>query len=380
MATRPTIVIDGAGIGGLALAQALHHAEIDVTVLERDRSPQTRGQGYRLHIDADGNDALRRCLPVAVLDRVRATSGINGDRVTGFTDQLVEVMTQEFPDLPATEISNVDRNTLRAGLLTNLGRVVRFGSTVTGFEVAGDRVHVQTTTGSTTADLLVGADGVGSAVRRTLLPHAVVDDLGLRCIYGRMPLTRATVVLVPPVVLRGFSWVVGGVGLAPVQFRSPVDGAMDYLMTTFVATPARLGVTDEELFAAAPARLRRLAVDGVAGMHATIQEIFDRSDASSYLPIALRAARRVDAWPSGPVTLIGDAIHAMPPTGGVGANTALRDAADLAERITGALSSSRPLREAVAAYEAVAVPRGFDTVDAALAVARTLFGAEITTA
>ncbi len=382
MATDPRIVVAGAGIGGLALAQALHRHGVDVSVAERDRSPQTRGQGYRLHIDPDGNDALRRCLPPAVLDLVRDTSGVSGDRIAGYTDQLVEVMAQEFPDPPESEITNVDRDTFRAGLLTGLGPVVRFGTAVTGFEADGDRVRVELTGGSVEADLLVGADGVGSAVRRALLPHAGIQDLGLRCLYGRLPLTPANTALVPPDLLRGFSWAgLGplGVGFAPVRLRTKVNGVSDYLMTTFVASPEQLGVDDGQLLAATPEHLHRLALDGVAGMHPTIRTLFDRSDPSSYLPIALRAARPVAPWATGPVTLLGDAIHAMPPTGGVGANTALRDAADLAECIIGAVADGRSLHDAVAAYEAVMLPRGFDTVAASLDLARRMFGTEIAT-
>ncbi len=63
------VLIAGAGVGGLALAQALHHAGIEVRVVERDPSPAIRNQGYRIHIDHHGNAALRTCLPRRVLER-----------------------------------------------------------------------------------------------------------------------------------------------------------------------------------------------------------------------------------------------------------------------------------------------------------------------
>src|SRR6185436_10242538 len=111
------VLISGAGLGGLALAHALRRGGLDVAVFERDPTPQTRDQGYRLHIDADGNRALRACLPPDVLDRVRDTSGINGDLVATFTQRLEPVFAQEFPGIPDSEISNVDRDTFRRGML-----------------------------------------------------------------------------------------------------------------------------------------------------------------------------------------------------------------------------------------------------------------------
>src|SRR4051794_36672400 len=79
MSDRARILIAGAGIGGLALAQSLRHGGLDVAVYERDPTPKTRNQGYRIHIDPNGNAALRACLPARALDRVRRTSGVNGD-------------------------------------------------------------------------------------------------------------------------------------------------------------------------------------------------------------------------------------------------------------------------------------------------------------
>src|SRR5688500_11302646 len=208
------VLIGGAGIGGLALAHALRRGGLDVAVYERDPSPRPRHQGYRIHIDRDGNAALTACLPPEVLDVVRRTSGTNGDLLAAYTDQLVQVTAQVVPPSGDHEITCVDRYTFRQGLLTGLGGTVHFGRTVSGVEVLGSgRVRLHVAEGGTDdGDVLVGADGIGSAVRRELLPHATVRDLGVRCLYGRMELTAATDRLVPADFDRGFSWVADRTG------------------------------------------------------------------------------------------------------------------------------------------------------------------------
>jgi 2-polyprenyl-6-methoxyphenol hydroxylase-like FAD-dependent oxidoreductase len=371
------VLIGGAGIGGLALAHALRRGGLDVAVYERDPSPRPRHQGYRIHIDRDGNAALTACLPPEVLDVVRRTSGTNGDLLAAYTDQLVQVTAQVVPPSGDHEITCVDRYTFRQGLLTGLGGTVHFGRTVSGFEVLGSgRVRLHFAEGGTDdGDVLVGADGIGSAVRRELLPHATVRDLGVRCLYGRMELTAATDRLVPADFDRGFSWVADrtgyGAGFAPVRFRTrPENGAADYLMTVLTATPHRMGVPDETLHRMAPEEIWKLTVDATAGWHAAVRRLFAHADPTTFFPIAIRAGERVEPWEPGPVTLLGDAIHPMPPTGGVGANTALRDAQTLAEELLG----GAPLVEAVAAYERVLLPRGFDVVDSSLQLAEQLFG------
>jgi 2-polyprenyl-6-methoxyphenol hydroxylase-like FAD-dependent oxidoreductase len=370
------ILIAGGGIGGLALAQALHRGGVDVAVYERDPTPKIRDQGYRIHIDQHGNDALRTCLPEETLDLARRTSGINGDTVAMYTHRFQEVTVQTFEGIPADEITNVDRGTFRQALLTGLTDIVHFGRTLTGYRVTDSgRVRVEFAGGeSDEGDLLVGADGVGSLVRRRLLPHANVRDLGVRCVYGRMTITGTTNAIIPEIVDRGLTWFSDETGIgaafAPVRFRARPEGASDYLMTTVVGTPERLGVPDEELFALPSSDLWKLAVEVTAEWHPAIRELVAHADQDAFFPITIRAGERVDAWEPGPVTLLGDAVHTMPPTGGVGANTALRDAATLA----GELLSGESLIDAVAAYERVMLPRGFDTVDSSLRMAEQMFG------
>jgi 2-polyprenyl-6-methoxyphenol hydroxylase-like FAD-dependent oxidoreductase len=379
MSDQPRILIAGGGVGGLTLAQALSQGGLDVAVYERDPTPTVRNQGYRIHIDPDGNDALRACLPAEVLNLVRDTSGLNGDLVASYTHHLEPVMTQEFPGIGDDTISNVDRNTFRRGLLDGLAEHVHFGKTVADYRITDSgRVRVEFAEGgSDEGDVLVGADGNRSAIRRQLLPHATVQDLGLRCLYGRMTITGTTEPLIPAAFNRGFIWVADekgrGSGFAPVRFRSATRRP-DYLMTTFVTTQEGLGVPDEELFTLPSEDLWTLTMAAVADWHPAIRELFAHADRDMFFPITIRASERVEAWPSGPVTLLGDAIHAMPPTGGVGANTALRDAATLASELLAAAHGGQSLIDAVAAYERVMLPRGFDTVDNSLRLARQMFG------
>lgn len=370
MSDSPRIIIAGAGVGGLALAQALHQGGLDVVVYERDPTPTTRNQGYRIHIDTNGNAALRACLPPTTFDLIRRTSGHNGDRLAMYTHHLHQTMARTFPGIPDSEITNVDRNTFRQGLLTGLADNVHFGRTITGYRITeSGRVRVDFAEGGhDDGDLLVGADGVGSTIRRQLLPHAVVRDLDLRCLYG-----RTTNAVLPDDFDRGFVWVADdagtGAGFAPMRFRSRPDGASDYVMTTLVVTRQRLGIPDDDLYRLAPDELWQIAVKLTANWHPAVRDLFAYADGDTFFPITIRAGVRVEPWEPGPVTLLGDAIHPMPPTGGVGANTALRDAATLA----GELLSDRPLVDAVGAYERVMRPRGFDTVDDSLRMAAQMF-------
>jgi 2-polyprenyl-6-methoxyphenol hydroxylase-like FAD-dependent oxidoreductase len=80
----------------------------------------------------------------------------------------------------------------------------------------------------------------------------------------------------------------------------------------------------------------------------------------------IRTSVPVPAWTASTVTLLGDAIHSMPPTGGVGANTALRDAALLAGELSRAAGGERPLYQAIGDYEDEMRRYGFAAVEDSL--------------
>jgi 2-polyprenyl-6-methoxyphenol hydroxylase-like FAD-dependent oxidoreductase len=56
------VIVIGAGLGGLSLAQSLRRTGIHVQIFERDHGPFDRPQGYRLHLDADAINACKEVL------------------------------------------------------------------------------------------------------------------------------------------------------------------------------------------------------------------------------------------------------------------------------------------------------------------------------
>jgi 2-polyprenyl-6-methoxyphenol hydroxylase-like FAD-dependent oxidoreductase len=220
------IAVVGAGLGGLCLAQGLLRAGADVTVYERDTALAGRRQGYRLHVDARAGLALQACL------QGQATCSRPSTRLAVVTEQLRVLREQGTGDsaadayAPATLSTSVNRLTFREVLARGMDGRIEFGRELVGYETgdaAGGGVRLRfADRGSAEADVLVGADGVGSVVRRQYLPGASPADTGSRCIYGKTPLS-------PDVPLAagfsdGFTAVVGGrIGMAMgvVRFREP---------------------------------------------------------------------------------------------------------------------------------------------------------------
>ncbi|MET8627647.1 NAD(P)/FAD-dependent oxidoreductase [Kitasatospora sp. NPDC004669] len=378
------VVIAGGGLGGLALAQGLHQAGISVAVHEKDPTPDFRNQGYRIRINSDGITALKALLTPQAYEVFAATAGTPGPRMDTFDHQLNLLHAQELPLIPGLPGGGnlaVNRMTLRQILLSGLDEAVHYGARLTHYFInASGSVTAHFADGtSATGDVLIGADGVNSAVRRQYLPKARVGDAGLRLLYGRVPFAGDEArALLPPELLGLWTTVVGPerrfVGLAPVQYREPMrevtarlapDIALgddsDYLACVFGARRELFPCTDAELFAMNGAQLRALTLSLVEGWHPGLVGAVSRQDPASIFPVSVRTSVPIAAWQTTAVTLLGDAIHVMSPAIGVGANTALRDARVLTERLVQA-AGGRPLAEALHAYEEEMIGYGFDAV------------------
>jgi 2-polyprenyl-6-methoxyphenol hydroxylase-like FAD-dependent oxidoreductase len=353
------VLVIGGGLGGLCLAQGLRRHGVDVAVFERDADADTRRQGYRLHLDSRAASALRECLPPDRYARFQAITGAPSRRITVLSEQLETLRTFDVDDPDST---SVDRGALRRVLLDGLDGTVHFGSRFERYEpIPEGRLRVYLTDGAhADGEVLVGADGIGSAVRAQRLPQARLVDVGARCVYGRTPLAAVRDTLPAPL------WD----GFCPVTDRRRLSLALgvvrdDYVMWCLSARTGELGPDD--FVERSPADLHALVAGRIAGWHPDLRRLVAAATVEATFAIAVRSSVPLRPWTPSRVTLLGDAIHAMAPSQGSGANLALLDAA----RLCSALTSPGPsVTAAVGAYEARMTATGFAAVRASLKAAR----------
>ena len=364
------------------MAQGLLRHGVHVVVYERDDSLTARRQGYRIHIDGDGDRTLRACLPGSLYELFRQTSYEPAARTPVFDHRLNQLALIESED--TDRHVSVNRLTLRQ--ILHHGVPVRFGARLVSYRL-GDRVEARFADGTTdSADVLVGADGVNSAVRTRYLPHARIVDTGLRQLYGKMPLTPVTRDLLLDGMYSVFTPITGPdrsyLGVGPVDYPEPPQRAADRLapglrlyetdgyVTVSYGARRELLPPGDELRAMTGVELRALVLRRIRDWHPRARALVEHWDAGSVFPLTLRTSVPVAPWPTTRVTLLGDAIHAMSPAAGVGANTALRDAATLAA----ALSVDGSVLDALAGYEAAMVGYGFAAVRRSAANGERMLG------
>ncbi len=385
------VLIIGAGTGGLCLAHGLQRAGIDVAVFERDRTRMDGLQGYRVGIDPDGSRALHACLPPELFATFVATCAREPRYFNILTEQLTEVLSLELPHDPDHIKSgkSVSRMTLRQVLLTGVEEIVHFDKTFTHYEQHEDGTVTAFFADGTSAtgELLVGADGTSSPVRKQYLPHARLEDTGIIAIGGKALLTEEMAQVLPDRVFYGISMIVAPKGYScilhvmefpwnrdgvvkPGIVRSDAeliarwpgllfDNTSDYVNWGFWAVASRF---PRDVMHQRGAELIALTRRMTPDWSPAFRWLLEQTDPGSCFSINIRTSAPLDPWLASNVTLIGDAIHTMTPGRGVGANTALRDAALLCQRLTAASQGRESLIDAVASYEAEMRDYGFEAV------------------
>src|SRR4051812_2767344 len=223
------VLIAGGGLAGLCLAQGLKRAGISCAVYERDPDMH-RKQGYRITMNGDGGNALQVCLPEDLyqlyLDVSRNTPALRMSVVVDSQGNKLSTAPHfgapNEGDKPHTAIH---RRTLRQILAARLDDVIQRGATATGYELDGGKVRLLLDDGtSAEGDVLVGADGVFSAIRAQLMPDVAVIDTGVRGLglFARTPLPDEVKATLSDELLGGFV-----IAVDPATGVTLAMGAMD---------------------------------------------------------------------------------------------------------------------------------------------------------
>lgn len=327
--TRSALIV-GAGIGGLSAGIALRRIGWNVRIFERAPSP--RELGFGLGLAPNAMAALRE-LGVADVVMARGFEPVSGElrRPDGTVVKRAELPpgTLKGPMVIAL------RPALHGALLDAVGAdTITLDTQVTGFDTSGDRVALEVLNGpAVEGDLLVGADGIDSVIRRALHPsEAPPRSSGIVAVRGAVQgavahlgglgavfyLGRGVESVIVRASDTGIYWFCSmAMELIPPGQRDP-KAIIDLVSPLFDATFRAVTGTTEDL---------------------RCDELVDRDP--------------IESWGTGAVTLLGDAAHPLLPHTGQGAAQAIVDAVSLAA----ALRRDENVPRALRAYERERQPK-----------------------
>jgi salicylate hydroxylase len=333
--------IVGAGIGGLSLALALRERGLQADVFEQAAELTEIGAAIGL-----AANAIREFARLGLVDELAASSTIpteliyrhwkDGSRIAAHPVRQDGWYEKRFgapwfgihrADLQKTLAAAFGVEHLHLGCrLVNI--IERAGSVV--LEFANGRTHQ--------ADLVVGADGVRSTIRRWVTGADDVVYSGTSAFRGIVPTENLSSLPDPQAIQFWMGpdghllhYAIGGHGEA-VNFFAVVEGPPIWLPDGSVAE-----VGDE------------VPVTSFRGWHPAVTEMIKA--ASSPIRWGLFTVRPLLRWYRGRVVILGDAAHGMLPHHGQGANTSIEDAFALAGLLAGARSGD--LEATFARYQAL---------------------------
>lgn len=321
-ASLPTILIAGAGLGGLTAALALLRRGYRVRVLEQ--APQLRELGAGIQLSANANRALFNLGLEKPLMEVACPAA--GKRIrlwsTGQTWPLFDLSSESVQryGYPYLTVYRADlHRVLAEAVLATAPDAIRLNARVEGVEQDAGGVRVTLADGSVeTADLLVGADGVHSRVRAALFGDDKPVFSGALAWRGVIPAERLPAHLCEP---YGVNWV--GPGAHVIHYplrRGKLVNFVGILERDDwqIESWTQQGSVDE-------------CARDFAGWHEDVQTLI-RSLETPF-KWALMVREPMTQWTRARVTLLGDACHPTLPMLASGAAMAIEDGYILARSL-----------------------------------------------
>ncbi|KAJ4387402.1 hypothetical protein N0V93_007993 [Gnomoniopsis smithogilvyi] len=342
----PHILIVGAGLSGLTLAQILRKNGISYEVFERDVDVNARTQGWAIALHGPVLRDLKECLPedIGPIEQTNHLIPLDLQAQFVFYDKNRPGLRVGVNDNETGQIVRANRQRLRDYLRRFIP--VQYDKRVVRVEEADGKVTVFFEKGgSATGDVVVGAEGTQSAVRKHILHNKdVMKGLPTGSLVGEVELTgddfkqqlelghSAYIVLtraenhavifaalnkVSPDGKKGYYYF-----LLHWFDEQAAHSAPDNPYWTLTATKEELAVFAREHTKLLPERLRSLV---------------DKVPVEGYKTpgITLRSVELTpEQLPPGRVTLMGDAAHSMTPFRGEAGVCALQDAVNLGRTLT----------------------------------------------
>ncbi|WP_410563716.1 FAD-dependent monooxygenase [Amycolatopsis sp. cmx-4-61] len=322
------VLISGAGVAGGALARFLARDGWAVTVVERAPGPRTGGQAIDVRgvaldvVDELGLGDRMRTLRT----RMRGMSVVDG---TGNELYRSEEHTYSSGRLDSADIELL-RDDVVAMLLEASGVEYVFGDSITALTEEPQGVRVGFSGGEArTFDLVVGADGLHSAVRR--LAFGPEED----CIRH----LGQYLAIFPAANFLGLEdW--------QVWFRHEHTGGAVYPVRDNTELRVTLGFGSEPLPRMTVPEQKRLIAERLAGVGWEVPKLLEAMAAADVFYFDAMAQIHLDRWSAGRVVLVGDAGYCASALSGQGTSLALVGAYVLAQELGRAGHE-----EAFAAYE-----------------------------
>ena len=364
-----SVAIVGAGPGGAMLARLLQMRGFDAKAFERDESATARPQGGSLDLRKDSG---QRAVDAAGL--TAKFGAVSREDAKAF--RMLDAHGTEMPGAGAETHEDpgpeIDRADLRRLLLDALvPDTVAWGHTVQGVYPAEDgrwRLDFEDRP-SVTADLVVGADGMGSNVRRRLTSAEPVYT-GVTMLAANIRKAHWRGSALSDVLGEGSVMFADGRRTVFVQRCAHDLILLYYSLAVPQGWPAQepFGLDDTTA-------VLEVVRDAFSDWSPEVMDMLtDVQDGFHLWPTSIMPPDA--SWLTQPgLTMLGDAAHAMPPFTGKGVNLALLDALELADGL--AADPGRDVAEAIAGFESGMQARTRREVRACLEVGRQAYGIEL---